>query len=677
MQYLHSMVHMTRIELARSGPAAASVGWLAPWIRQSYAKGHLRLRAVLELHRRLQPFGVRGVALVAGPWLATEARSDDAWRLAPWPVDAAPDQQRWAEGAGEVSPELLRVVVEATLGEAGLGEPAAAPRVARVDCEHGVAVVIDPSLGGRRPALVVLELRPEAVAVLDSVSPTPTLHWPVLLASGLLRADRLWVHWSALNRLDVGAFALPQFGREQPMNAQEALLSVAAVAQAWVTAAVGVFEVATAAVYLPDPEDEYVYALGTMGMAPHAQHAGLVSDGPRVAGVGFGLAASCCASAAADPTGSAVVLRHVPTRDAMRAAYRELGYDDEALTDEAEAGPFAVERFIDPGRISAARRGPWVFAMQRLPQDLWPVGRNLVLRLQGRVTDGVWCSDEERVRISRDRRERIAALAVRVHGDLCRLLAERLTHWRDGLRAQVLAELDGPQRPGALCRTLASWMSARAVSLWRVDGDRLVLDGWSRPDVRPRLAYDLRDPLDVREMRLLRAPLYPRRSEISVDGFLGWSELEVALGGPYTNVATIPVIAGGRAVGLLRFDGAMSLFGGHLRRASPHGALHDHRPAVFPVHLRGVGEEVCRLLALAMRTPPTPESGDGARWRVFVAEAVAGEHPRETIRSRVAELRELAYTRGRAAAHVGVHRNTFRRQLAALSEAAGGDVWVD
>ena len=149
-----------------------------------------------------------------------------------------------------------------------------------------------------------------------------------------------------------------------------------------------------------------------------------------------------------------------------------------------------------------------------------------------------------------------------------------------GVRDEVLRELSGPRRFDAFCRTLAAWCSARAVTLWDIEERSLRLVAWSRPEAPPELSLDTAERLDARELRLLQAPLYPARSDVSSEGFLGWSLLEDALGGASENVGSVPVVRDGRPVGLLRIDGAFSLFAGHIGRGSEQGGSTGTAPPV-------------------------------------------------------------------------------------------------
>jgi hypothetical protein len=260
---------------------------------------------------------------------------------------------------------------------------------------------------------------------------------------------------------------------------------------------------------------------------------------------------------------------------------------------------------------------------------------------------------------------------MRIHEDVVRAFEEGLALWRAGLREEVLGELSGARRLDAVCRVVAAWCSARAVTLWDLEERTLTLIAWSRPGTPPRLSLDTAERLDARELRLLHAPSWPRRYEIGTEGFLGWSPLEDAIGGPSENVGSAPVVRDGRPVGLLRIDGAMSLFAGHIDRGSRQAGLHRHRPTATPAHVRPVIEEVVRLLAVSggAATAPVP-AGSWGRW---VDEVVAGTVGETEARARLAALHARAPTRAAAAEAVGAHRNTFRRQVRRLQEVLGAD----
>ena len=283
-----------------------------------------------------------------------------------------------------------------------------------------------------------------------------------------------------------------------------------------------------------------------------------------------------------------------------------------------------------------------------------------------------WHTKRELNRTSRDRRARVAALAMRAHSEICRVFSSGLAEWRQGLRREILRELAGPRRWPTCCQLLASWFSARLVSLFKVD-QQLSLVAWSRPSAPPTMHFDPVDMLDAREMRLLQASLFPRKEHITDEGFLGWPAFEDAVGGSSENVGTIPVISSGRTVALLRIDGAMSLYGGHLSRKSTQGGLHHHRPTTTPFHLRPVLEEVSQLIALSLASKPLKGPDLGKGWSKWVQQVIKGSIEADEINQRLAELRAVAPTQTEAAAELGIHRNTFRRHLRSIAEALDAD----
>jgi len=657
------------------------VEWMGRWLRESSDHGGRRLHAVAEVHRRLTGLGVTGAALVAGPWLAHESIRPEVWRQGPWPERAPPSEQLWAEGAGESPGAWLREVVDEFFADPERSTPPPSPRVYGVEGDGALCgLLVDPSIAGRRPGLVLIRHPPELGPAVAHLLQGRAAWWLVMMVAGLLRADSYRGHWDALAHLLV--HRLPPEGggpAERPVNAQEVVHRVAEVASHFVHSASQAFEAAAVAIFLPDPDEEYVYCLAAAGSELHAYDSMLVPGKPRVSGVGFGLTASYVVGTAYDPRGSPVLVRVLRSRDELRTRYRDLGFDDEALADDGArnelSGPFLAERFLAPEVREAACRGPWVFTAQRLPTFLSPSGRNLVVRYQGRSLSQRWATPDELLWTSRDRRSRMASLAMRIHADICGQLAEGLGQWREGLRAEILRELTGSRRWSAICQTLSSWLSARAVSVFRCHRGELSLLSWSLPRPSPELVFDLDEELqDSRELRLLQAPLYPRRQAISGEGFLGWPLLEDALARDMENVGTVPILASGQPVGLLRVDAAMSLFGGHTRRSSPQGGLHHHRPTVTPAHLRPVLEEIAPLLALALDRPGSSAAG-WSGWSRWVDQARRGRIPAEEVIAKVHSLRAAAPSRSHAARLVGVHRNTLRRQLASLAEVIGEDAW--
>ncbi len=675
---MQGQLTFTPLDLPAIGGQLLPGGQLGAWLQETHARGRRRLRAIAALHERAAPLGLSACVLVGGPWLAGGGRHPGTWRIGPWEAGGDGAEPLWAEGAGAVDPGWIEALTAAVLADPERRRPGAAPRLWRVRGEErGASWVLDPSLTGRRQGLVLLRAEGGS-PVLEALARETAAAWSALIVAGLLRGDLFRTHWETLSqaliRRRASSWDPLSPSAERPVNPQEVVARLAEVASALADDAARAFECATVGIFMPDPDDEYVYCLGAAGSARYAYDAGLHADKPRLRGVGFGLTASYAVGAAFHPAGSPVVVRALADRAALESRYRDLGFDEELIAAGAgeqppETGPFLGERFVHADRAERARRGPWVFTAQQLPRALSPSGRNLVVRFQGRTVSHTWATPDQLSRTSRDRQNRMAAMAMRVHAEICRRFAEGLGLWREGLRGEVLRELSAGRRWAALCQTLSAWLSARVVSLFAVAGNELSLRAWSLPADPPELRFDAgAELLDARELRLLQAPLYPRRSATSEEGFLGWVPFVEAVGGPAESVGTVPVLAGGRAVGLLRVDGAMSLFGGHIRRQSPQPGLHHHRPEVLPAHLRPALEELARLLALAMEAPARGAEGGWSDWTPWVRRALAGQIPPERIAARLEALEAAAPTRAAAAALVGVHRNTLRRQLAALRE---------
>ena len=648
------------------GSSPIPAPFVADWVRTSHRDGGTRLRALAEVHSRLAPLGFAGCALVAGPWLDADANVAGVHKVPPW-TDPAVGSMR-AEYAGEIDRGWLGRVMADFLGAPDRAAPAESPRTFRHDGEPS-AVVVDFSVGGRRAGIGVFVAG--ASSVVDWLVEHPATWWVFLGFGGLLRANSYWSHWDEVVDLLLSAEADDASeAADRPVNAQEVTLRVGDRVRRWADDAATTFGVATVSIFVPDPDDEYVWCLGSHGTERYAYDAGLIRRKPEVAGVGRGLTAAWATAPAVDPRGRPVVVRDLADRDALRERYRDLGFDDAALDAPGERGPFLAERFTDPRWLPAVRRGPWVFAAQRLPRSLSPSGRNLVVRFCGRTSGSAWSTDTELGRTSSDRRARQAAVAVRIHQEVVRAFEEGLGRWREGVREEILIELGGARRLDSVARSIAAWCSARAVTLWDLQERTLVLRAWSRPGPAPRLSLDTADRLDARELRLLHAPSYPRAHEIGPDGFLGWSAVEEAVGSTPENVGAVPIVRGGRCVGLLRIDGAMSLFAGHIGRTSPQAGLHRHRPVATPAHVRPVIEEVVRLLAASgAEAPPAPAAG----WARFVDGVAAGTIGPAEAQARLAALHREGPTRGAAADLVGAHRNTFRRHLARLAAVLGDD----
>jgi hypothetical protein len=632
--------------------------WLGSWLDESH--GGRRLHAVAEVFEHLQPFGVRGCALVGGSWLAIDPVRPGVEREGPWGRSGL-----WAEHAGVFPPGWLRKVALAVLAE--LPEPANSPRAVTVADDTAIGFVVDPSLGGRRPGIVVLVLDPELTANLTKRVGYPAIAWLAVAAAGLLRGDQYRTTGERLAGLLVPHAATGETDR--PVNPQEVVARASETVRRLTERGRGAFNVATIGVFLPDPDDEYVYCLAAAGSETYTYDAGVVADKPSVEGVGFGLTATVAMGAAIDPKGGRVAVRVLERRDEVIARYRDLGFDEPET-----GGGFQSEQFVDPLLLEAAQKGPWVLTAEQLPAALSPTRRNLVVRYQGHLVDPAWATEAERRSVTADRKRWMATFALRLSSEVVGLLAEGLARWRDGLRDEVLRELAGPADLDSIAQRLAHWLSARSVTLFQVEGNALALRGWSHTGPRPELTFDLsRQP--GQELRLLRAPLFPRRSALDVDGFLGDPEVLRALGSASENVGTVPIGEGPEPWGVLRVDGAMSLFGGHLGRRSRQRGLVHHRPTVTPQHVRAALDDVARVLALAFGVPSREAPGRHDSWHELLARTRAGLATRDEAEGVVRALRSAARSRGAAAALVGLHRNTFRRQLDELADRLGGPLW--
>lgn len=650
----------------RMGPASLPVDWLGDWLRETHGDGRRRGHAVAEIYERLQHLGLRGCALVGGDWLTRDPERPGIVREGPEDVDGV---ALWADVAGAFPPGWWREVCREVLRVSP--RPSEVPVAWSVAHPFGRGVVIDPSLAGRRPGLVIAAIGEGVSEQLPGMMAEMGVGWLVLGASGLLRGDQFRTHWERLGRLLVSQPVAPP--TEPPVNPQEVVARVSDALGRLCVEAQETFEAATVTVFLPDPDDEYVYSLSAAGSATYAYDAAVVPDKPDIASVGFGLTAAMAMGAAFDPRGGPLALRVFERRDEILARYRDLGFE------EGDVGVFQAERFVDETLVDEARRGPWVLTAQQLPRALSPSGRNLVVRYQGRVIAPQWATEEERSRVTLDRKSRLATASQRLYSDACHLLTEGLARWRSGLRDEVLRHLAGPQTDlDELCQAMAVWTSARHITLFERTGEGLRLAGWSGPGPRPELLYDIdAEPLSARELRLLHAPLYPRRGTITSEGFLRWEQLLAHFGAEPENTGTVPLVAGNTPLGVLRIDGAMSLFGGHIPRRSPQKALCHHRPTVTPHHLRGALEDVARVVSLALGT----NAGDGpaeleVRWSQLIARVRQGLCDESEVTTMIVELRRHARTRAAAADLVGVHRNTFRRQLAVLAEIAGEEAVV-
>ncbi len=639
---------------------------LSGWLGESAEGGARRQRALLQLFAQARAFGVQGAAVVAAPWIAEAEAAAGVWQLESWWCESAGALVA-AEGVGELSQEAAHAAAEFFFDQLeGLRPPTLPTATALQHPEHGRLVALDLAVAGRRVAVVMLSMAERAVgwALLEH----PLAGAVMVLATGMMRGDAHRERTEQLaGFLASGSPAAP--GSERPLTAQEVVERVARVGDVLAERLASVFEVSAVGIFLPDPDDEFVWCLGRHGLERHAYLSGVTAAGPE--GVGFGLTASYAMGVAWDPSGSPVVVRSVADRSALASRYLDLGFDPRTVQRDLEPGSPKASRFLAGGDPERAQRGPWVFTAQQIPRGLSPSGRNLVIRLQGRSMPDVWMTEDEQARTTRDRRRSIASAARRVHDELARHFDEGLRGWLDALLEDVRRCLVRRPDWDEVCRSLAVGLSARAVSLYAVRGRRLVVVGWSPSRARPAESFDLDNELDdPREQRLLSSPLTPPAAEVSEEGFLRWPPHEAALGGRSESVCTWPILVGSKPAAVLRVDGAMSAFGAHLRRGAGQDVLFRYRPPRTPLNVRHALEIVVDLLALVVARQSSSADED---WSTWVERVCSGEIGVADARARLAALRSEAGTRGAAADQMGVHRNTFRRHLARLEEA--GVVW--
>ncbi|NCG19817.1 MAG: hypothetical protein GWP91_12485 [Rhodobacterales bacterium] len=631
------------------------VDWISDWMHGGHRHGRARATALDQVHRRLSPAGVITTALIGGHRVDSESHND-LWY-------ATGDAPNWyAEAAGQHDEDWIRTTLSNFWANPDYKPPAQGPCL----YSAGETVVLDAAGIGYRSALVLFRLQGPADLLLNALMQQRAAWWVVLMLTGLLRGERYRQKWQQITGLLVDGAQSPwRTAADQPVNPQEVTRSLAQAATAWVARVAHTFEVATVCVFLPDPDDEYVFCLAAHGSDRFAYDADLVHK-PSIDGVHFGLTGSWATSGTAR---GAPRVRTIDTREDLHRHYRDLGYDPQQTQDNQHFQ--RAQQFVHPEVAAIAAKGPWLVSAQQLPDDLSPTARNLVVRLAGRSIDEVWATSAERHRTSHDRRARMGMVSARLHTDVLRLFREGLGRWRDGLRQSLLRELSAGEDLDGICQSIASWCSARGVSLWTHTEGSLTLRAWSRPQGRPVLSFDVANPVDARELRLLHAPLYPSAHQIGEDGFLGWDHWRIHTAHPAENTATLPILQGGRTVGVLRIEGALSLFAGVIPRNGDHGALNSHRPTATPRHLRPALEEVAQLLALVLTPAQVAQNQD---WDRFMTRVRRHHISHSDARRHLEALHQQAPSRGQAAEQIGIHRNTFRRHLVELRTHLGDDL---
>lgn len=506
----------------------------------------------------------------------------------------------------------------------------------------GADVVVDLSIGGRRPAFCILR-GPQVAARPLPVELLPPRRVLVGVA-GMLRADA----WRRRIERLVGTLAEAAPAPGGPVTSpQEAAVWAAEEAERLLAGACAATAHRAGSLHLPDPDDGLVWELGGSAAGTRsARHGGVCAPAPTVPAFDW------IAAEAMAPVGGGALVRRIDTVETLRAQLAARG--------------------LPP--LAAGERGPWTLGRRALAPSWSPSRRNLVMVLHGRSAGAAWSEPAELGPLNADEQLRLTALLERVHDRVLGALEGGLARWRDTLRGAVLGEQERQTGPTGLARTLAAGLGAQAVSTWQLRGERLVcvgaggaLEGVALPE------FSLSDELiDPREHGLLHRPAFPARGACSEEGFLLWAPLCAALGGPPANVGTVPLRRGGRTVALLRVDGVRPLLAS---LPSGPGARELRRwlPERVPAHARAVLEELARWLVL----PGAPRQSDRARpsetldWKAFVAAASAGLLGEAEVQRRLEDLARAAGTRTAAAALLGVHRNTFRRQLQAIARQCG------
>ena len=511
----------------------------------------------------------------------------------------------------------------------------------------GDGVIVDLCIGWRRPGFCIL-LGPAA-----ALRPVPVPDLPLrsflLAVSGMLRADA----WRRTIERLVDTLARAPVEASGPVtSAQEAAAWAAREASDMLEGVSRATGHPEASVHLPDPDDGLVLDLAVRGGRRSARHAGVSEVAPD------GLPFDWVAAEAMTPAAGAgqAVVRRIAGRTELQAllAARGLRVDPTALGD-----------------------GPWTVAQRPLSRRWSPSRRNLVVILAGRPTCARWSETATSPVLGPDEQGRLSALVERVHDRVMAALAGGLARWSDTLRASVLVELERQSGPDGVARALSAGLGARAVTIWRRDGDTLTCVGSAGSaegaDLPPFSISD--ELLDPREHGLLRTSLFRSSRELSDDGFLHWGPMVAALGDRPRNVGTVPLRSESGAIGLVRVDDVLPVFAGLVSGADAPG-LRRWLPDRVPAHARDMLDQVVRWLGLAApwdthRTPSGTSADPPLEWRGFVSAATAGHLTADAVRSRLRTLALSAPTRGAAAEAVGVHRNTFRRHLQAIAEHHG------
>jgi len=515
------------------------------------------------------------------------------------------------------------------------------------------SVVVDLSIGGRRPGFCLL------VGPAARLRPVPVPNLPLrpflTAVAGMLRADA----WRRTIERLVETLARTPIEVTGPVtSAQEAAAWAAQEAEGLLDGVSKATGHPLVSVHLPDPDDGLVWDLAMLGGRRRARHAGVSEHPPD------GLPFDWVAAEAMTPAAGAgqAVVRRIGGLSDLRVLLAARGLPE--VGDEAGSGP-------------------WTVARRPLSRSWSPSRRNLVVVLAGRPACARWSEPPGPPELGADEQGRLSALVERVHDRVMASLAGGLARWRDTLRASVLVELERQAGPDGVARALRAGLGAGAVTLWRRQGDTLTCAGSAGLPASVELPdFSLSDELlDPREHGLLRTPLFRSERELSDDGFLRWEPMVAALGASPRNVGTVPLRTRDGAVGLLRVDDVRAVFSGLVSGADAPG-LRGWLPDRVPAHAREVLDDVARWFALAApwSTPRSlsSEAAGPREWRAFMAAAKSGQLSEGVVRSRLEELASQAPTRGAAADLVGIHRNTLRRHMDALSVLYGASVvpWV-
>lgn len=555
-----------------------------------------------------------------------------------WDEDARPTKEEF---------ELIRKIALQFLRTHPPGERHAVYRV-KADDEI-VAFLSDFAFDGERSCV--------AIALLDEplAAPDPILEMNHLVISGIgtytVRLER-HLYFFDLGKLlthDIQPWFVtpPEYVQSIFSDKNTARFNAACRATA------EHLEVSNISVFLPDPEGELMWCIGGSEIRPYAL---------RTSEADAGLLAGVPLAPFAEFLGAPVQCMHAHDRNISK--------------DPSPDGRAMFAAAIDTDAQTALRKkyyaelGPWIYVVVPLPDRL-ASRRCAVVLLQGRDLSEFWLNDKLRFKENFHPNWKYRLQLAALH------LSQAPIHaWTDGIaqwKRHIIEQVDRKADLAEVCKFLAHRLPAVLVSVWMLEQDRLRLRCWSAELPSKEVAVEFPG---LASCPFAIGDYFPSCGDVRdlpIDGVL-----ERAFPGQrppnVRNVGTVPICHGGAIKGLLRIDGAQSLFSTLVDATHRHGKeLHGYVPPQTPRHVQDLMQDVAPRLAGFLTRTAMPTIRGLHAWRAWIEQVTEGQVSRDSAREYLRHLHAMEATVPRAARHLDVNITTFRRSLDELREALGAD----